>query len=209
MLVRGTAALLAAGATFAVTAIGTTAVKADPTSTPRTYVAVGSDTTQDLYNSFGNGYVDGSGTTYPSIADIASYDATGPEGALGTTISPTNSLGGDCGVIGRPNGSGDGREFLSAAWSSGNHTVSQTVNGVPTSYTVGTQCIDIARASAALPTGGGDLTSVPLARDAVTVATEGFSCDFTLAELQAIFGAPNSPMSPTSANAKPVRPDRR
>lgn len=177
--------------------------QADPSSSGYSYVAVGSDTIQDLYNSF-------------SAQSIGSWNATIPgasgDAALGGTIVPVNGLDPtNTTAIGRPNGSGDGRAALSAAWDSSNHAwtqkVTKTTGVTTTTYTVPADSIDIARSSgqpsAAHKTtagsGSDDLTSVPLARDAVSVATYGFSFDFTEPELQAIYGAPDTTSSPASA----------
>jgi len=197
----GAAGVLAAGAVVFVSSFGTIAANADPSGS-YTYVAVGSDTIQDLYNSF-------------SAQSIGSWNATIPgqngDAGLGSTIVPVNGQNPtNTAAIGRPNGSGDGRKALSAAWNPSNHTWSQTVTkttgATTTTYTVPTDSIDIGRSSgkpATLVAAGAsndNLTSVPLARDAVAVATDGFSFNFTEPELQAIYGAPNTTASPTSAS---------
>lgn len=178
-----TTGALAVGALVAVSAFGATAANADPTPAGfRTYAAVGSDTIQDLYNGLSNGY----GTKAAVASSIASYDATGS--ATVTTKSGATALN-------RPNGSGAGRQALSAAWNPTNHHwTAQTADVTASS-------IDIARSSglpaAALRVSGSsiggasdNLTSVPLARDAVSLATKGFTANFTTGALQAIYGAP-------------------
>jgi hypothetical protein len=189
---------IAAAALIAVSAFGSTAANADPVSPPHTYVAAGSDTIQDLYNSF------------ETSSNISSWNATLPgssgDAALGSTITPVNGLAGTGNTIGRPNGSGDGRKALSAAWNPSSsvftQVVTKTTGTTTTPYTVTSHSIDLARSSGK-PTNltADNLTSVPLARDAVTVATFGFSADFNRAQLEAIFGAPNDSTSGGSATA--------
>jgi hypothetical protein len=191
--------VLVVGAVIAGSAFGATAANADPVSPPHTYVAVGSDTIQDLYNSF------------ETSSNISSYNATLPgstgDAALGSTITPVNVLAGTGNSIGRPNGSGDGRKALSAAWNPASSTFSQTVTkttgSTTTPYTVTSHSIDIARSSGkpgTAVTAGGSTdheTFVPLARDAVAVATKGVTWNFTTPELEAIFGMPNDPANDT------------
>ncbi len=54
-----------------------TAANADPIQTPN-YAAVGSDTIQDLYDAFGNGYVNAGPVASTNGTPIASYDAFEP-----------------------------------------------------------------------------------------------------------------------------------
>lgn len=179
------ASIVGAGAVIATSAFGVTAANADPV-TPSTdiYTAVGSDTIQSLYNSYESDH-------------IASWDAT-PVGTATTPtlITPVNKLAGTGLTIGRPNGSGDGRKALSAAWNPAKSTWVQNVGGTNTTYTETVHSIDIARSSGKPSDLSADhLTSVPLARDAVSVATNGFTANFTTGELEAIFGLPNDPVN--------------
>lgn len=121
---------------------------ADPSPAAfRTYAAVGSDTTDPVWN----GLTNGSGATIPVVA---SYDAFGS-----ATITPKS--GGA--TFNRPAGSTEGVKALSAAW---DPTYS------PRSYGGGllnAQEVDFARSSSGPLTGTG-LTYLPFARDAVGVA---------------------------------------
>jgi hypothetical protein len=189
LVVGGTVAL---GALVATVAFGGSAANADPSPTGfRTYAAVGSDTIQDVYNGLSNGY-SVSGTAKPAVASsIASYNATGSPATVTTKSGAT--------ALTRPNGSGAGRAALSAALNPSNHHwTGQTADVTPNS-------IDIARSSGQPAAGflvsgsavdgpSDNLTSVPLARDAVSVATKGFtfngSTGFTAGALEAIYGAP-------------------
>ncbi|MCL2544099.1 MAG: hypothetical protein FWD85_02870 [Microbacteriaceae bacterium] len=151
-------------------AFGASAALADPTSatntataSPASYVAVGSDTIQSLYDGFANGYVNGAGTSVPSTASIASWLVTGS-----TMITPSNTaVPTGANPIARPVGSGAGRAALSAAW---NPTNDAFKNGA--TYAVTPHSIDIARSSGKPNTTtypGTDLASIPLARDAVAI----------------------------------------
>ncbi|MFC4244856.1 hypothetical protein ACFOYW_15890 [Gryllotalpicola reticulitermitis] len=181
---RALIAGVACTATIAgVGAFGAGAAFADPTGTttgtvstaPKAeYVAVGSDTIQSLYDGFADGYTNGAGKQVAPILGangIASWLATGSN-----TIVPSNgNVATGANAIGRPANSGDGRAALSAAWNTKDDGWTQTVNNVPTTYTVTPHSIDIARSSGKPSTivNPGDqqdnLTSIPLARDAVSV----------------------------------------
>lgn len=189
---------VAAAATASVLSMTAPAALADPGAPGRTYTAVGSDTIQDVWNALSNGtsginsgapvIVDGSNN-----ADVASYDAT-PQN---TNIAPKTT------TYLRPTGSGNGVKALSASWDSSNHnwlkwdsatnsTVTQTlVNGD----------VDFARSSSGPSVAGSDLTYIPFARDAVSVAfTKANATDptpnFTTNELEAIYGGPSFATDP-------------
>jgi hypothetical protein len=140
----------------------------------------GSNTTQDVYNGFTTGFTF-NGTTYTpsSFADtVGSWDATNPTtGAINDPVTPV--AGGD--TFERPDGSGDGRNALSAAWSTTDNSwvssVSGDTNTLTASATLRHEEITFSRSSS-LPgysewTNAGvanDLTFLPQAIDAVGVA---------------------------------------
>jgi hypothetical protein len=162
--------------------LGVTSAEADPSST-KLYNGVGSDTIQDVWNDLAN-----TGGALAAL-NFGSWDAN-PQNTNITTVS-----GGTTFL--RPTGSGNGVKALSAAvkpatcswlrWDSATSTtVSQTLTNADVSF---------ARSSSgpALP-GGNDLTYIPFARDAVSVAyTPGAgetAVTFSRDELQKIYGGP-------------------
>lgn len=197
----GAAALVAAGAT---------AATADPSSSGRTYTAVGSDTIQDLYNGFGNGYTTTANGAVNPGQSIASWDAFGAGGAQNTQIT----IGGQ--QFYRPAGSGDGVKALSAAWNT-THTYTDAAGH---SNTVAANSIQIARSSGRPGTPvlatdpNNKLSFVPLARDAVSVAiqTAGLPAgtvaptNFTTNDLKFIYGGTGTPDAniTQSGTASPV-----
>jgi len=144
-------------ASFMVAASGT--AFADPTNV---YVAVGSDTIQDVMNQYS---IDLGGN------ELASYNAINPVSATAhEVITPVNAKPNanpvNCSFT-RPNGSGEG---LSAFRKSINPNTTATQLAAPPQQ----NCIDISRSSAApgadaSPTGS--LVFIPFALDAVTGAT--------------------------------------
>lgn len=197
----------------ALSAFGATAANADPaafqtvgTAAAADYVAVGSDTIQSLYDGFANGYTNGSSTAVPAVKDasgnkeLSSWLATGTNEIVPSNGNvPTGAL-----AIGRPASSGDGRAALSAAWNPASDALA--LNNANTtgsqSFAVTPGSIDIARSSGwpsknvVVGTGGAgtqndNLTSIPLARDAVAVAVDNDSSltNFTTGELAALYGA--------------------
>ena len=170
---------ITAGLAFGLIAAGASTAQADPNPAGfRTYAAVGSDTIQDLYNGYSNGY----GSVAAIAPSIASYDA------FGSATITTSSTGS---AFTRPAGSGDGRKALSAAYDPSNH--------VWKTSTLSNADVKIARSSGkpsaanTVTSGaaGDNLTSVPLARDAVGVATKGISGSVTnlkTEQLVAIYG---------------------
>jgi len=149
-LIAGVATVAVAGAI----SMAAPAAQADPTpaGTFRTYVATGSDTTQDVWNALSN--------VSPQIKDVASYDAF-PQGSYIQTQSGGNSWL-------RPSGSGNGVKFLSAAYDTSGSYTWPTSTG---SAAVPTTDVSFARSSSGPTTGANDdLTYIPFARDAVSVA---------------------------------------
>jgi hypothetical protein len=155
------------GAVLSVTALAVGALAAPAVADPadgshRLLAGVGSDTTQDVMNGLSES-VDGGGT-------IASYNAT-PIDPTVTTIQ-TRDTG--C-VINRPDGSSAGIDALR--------------NAVDNN----TGCLDFARSSRGpADTTTNDLTWIPFAKDAVTIAVRSDSAlnsslDLTTAQLAAIF----------------------
>jgi ABC-type phosphate transport system substrate-binding protein len=178
-------ALAAAGtATLAIAtfAVGQTpGAHADPTVT---FVAVGSDTIQDVWNGFGSdqgGNEIGSYNAINPVTAVAHEEITPVEGEHGVNCSFT-----------RPNGSGEGENAIRKSF-------------VPTS--LATQladppqqnCIDIGRSSSAPGAdqkNDGQLIFIPFALDAVTTAIGPTSTlnttdvnAFTSAELTSLFGS--------------------
>jgi hypothetical protein len=162
---------VAAAAVTGLATAGTVSAVADPTPAPppyRTYAAVGSDTTQDVWNGLANGAT-------PTIADVGSYDA------FGSATIQTKSAGA---TFTRPQGSTNGVKALSAVWDPAyaSHDWSGTalVNGE----------VDFARSSSG-PSAGSGLTYLPFARDAVSVAYEASGAfaglNLTTAELKEIY----------------------
>lgn len=168
---------LCAGALGLTGIFGAGAAIADPSplptpgvpSTYSAYAATGSDTIQDLYNAFG------------TTNDVDSWNA------FGSSSIQTKSSGP---AFQRPAGSGDGRKALSASWDSANHIW----KGVDL-YT--SHAVDIARSSGqpsvqvAAGASNDNLTSIPLARDAVDVAVgsslKGVIANVTTAQLRALY----------------------
>lgn len=158
-----TAAALAASAL----ALGAPA-QADPTSGFRTYVGVGSDTTQDVMNAIAG---DLTGTT-GTATSIGSYNA------FGAATIKTKATGP---AFARPSGSGAGVKALSDA------LTNTPYNGVDI-----TGQVQFARSSSGPAVTGTDLTYVPFARDAVAYAykgTLGKVGKLTTAQLNAIYSA--------------------
>jgi hypothetical protein len=161
-------AAVAAASVLSMTA--QTALADPPTTVPptfRTYNAVGSDTIQDISNQLFN-------VDYLSW-DAGSYDAFKPAGVTADCIQ-TSSTGPE---FRRPQGSGDGADALSSAW--------HRNSGVPTNkwqtcdasghldtsaalVELDPQDVAFSRSSSRPSVAGSDLTYIPFARDAVTVA---------------------------------------
>jgi phosphate transport system substrate-binding protein len=172
-------------ATLSLTAVSLTSAGpalADPTTT---YVAVGSDTTQNVLDgianaSFGN-------------ALVGSWDSVNPvTQTIGEIITPAKiSSGGtqtNCSFT-RPNGSGQGLIAL-------RESINPSTTAGPPNLGVEQGCVDIGRSSSAPPAANlnpaGQLVWVPFALDGVATATGGTTnittADmFTFADLQTLY----------------------
>jgi len=192
--------------------VGAGPALADP---PNTYVAVGSNTTQDVMNSFADVVGDGVLGSFDAVTPISgtTYTANGVTG-VNVEIAPgkTTSTSGTqtfCDFT-RPDGSGAGLASLE-------YSINPAFNpsGLPPAPDPQQGCIDIDRSSSAPTTVvGGDLVYMPFAYDAVTgvtgpttsgvtvTFTQGtttytnyavpetnitFASDFTLADLEDLF----------------------
>lgn len=173
-------------ATTGLVASTMTAASADPT---RPYAAVGSDTIQDVWNGLTNDF----GAPIPSVASWNAF-------AQGSTAEDTGSLIQTKTLtpwFPRPKGSGNGQRALSAVWDlayAGTWPASGTnatdLNGW-SNADVDTP-VDFARSSGGPATAGTDLSFMPMARDAVSVAYKPSGAfdnvNFSAAEIAAIFG---------------------
>jgi hypothetical protein len=158
-----TAAAAAFGVVASLVAVAP-AAHAEPVS--NSYVAVGSDTLQDVVNALANG-TNVSGSVVRSTASgsfFGSFDATGSPQIQTKPNGPR---------FGRPNGSGDGVKALSRSIDGAPFT-SATV-GAPTGVTITGQ-VDIARSSSgATSVANGPLLYIPFGRDALSYAHSGGS----------------------------------
>lgn len=195
LALSGAAAIAVAGA---LTMTALPVANADPSSTPRTYTTVGSDTIQDVWNGLSNGVASVNGGA-AVIPDVASWDVSGS--------SPTCIPGATHQWV-RPVGSGNGAKFLSAAYDSSFTTPSfnTCTSDVPNSPAVlanpTSADVSFSRSSAAPSVTGNDLQYIPFARDAVSVAVNDWTAttdtsttpvDFTANELRAIYGGSGEP----------------
>lgn len=143
--------------------------QADPTNGAfRTYVGVGSDTTQDVLNAIAG---DSPGTTGDTTL-IGSYNAFGSAQIQTKANGP---------FFDRPAGSGAGVKALSDA-----------VTGTPYNGVDITGQVQFARSSAGPAASGTDLTYIPFARDAVSYAYKGVAAKLgklTTAQLNAVYSA--------------------
>ena len=174
------AASLAGALTVAVGGSAFAASDTNPTLTS-TYVAVGSDTTDDVIGALSTTLVDGSNTPY-----ISSYSAFGSA----TITIPARSYGNanaNC-TITRPNGSGAGLRALGAG----------VLNVAAPGQTTGTadNCVQLGRSSSGANPGtgfnppAGSLTYIPFGTDSVSYATLGssvFSHNLNLDRLKTIY----------------------
>ncbi|WP_051833715.1 Ig-like domain repeat protein [Streptomyces sp. NRRL S-646] len=168
---RSTAALVAAAVVAGGLALSSPAY-ADPTpaGTFRQLVGVGSDTTQDVLNALAGDTVNGTSYAATAVksasgAGVASYDA------IGSATIQTRSGGTS---FNRPNGSGAGRQALSASLDGNMYPNGQ---GVAVKGQV-----DFARSSSGPTVSGTALTYIPFARDAVGVAVRGSGLDSLTAD---------------------------
>jgi hypothetical protein len=180
VLVTGTTAAMAT--LFAGTAFAAFPPPTDPSA--KTFNLWGSNTIQDVFQGFTQGYSLGTNTYSTSGdttgAETGSWDATNPNGAA-PCDSVTPVTGGD--TFQRPDGSGDGRNALSAAWST-KDTYVCSVSGLTStlSASAADKESEVSGArSSSLPSftlwkqansSFDDLTFIPLAKDAVGVAQE-------------------------------------
>jgi hypothetical protein len=128
---------------------GVTLASANPATAGRPYAAVGSDTTQDVWNGL---------TNSGPLKTVASYDAFGEPATI--TLETGKQLS-------RPAGSGAGVKALSAAHNAANHVYKDSAGNA---FTLAPGDIAIARSSSSPSVAGNDLTFLPFARDAVSVA---------------------------------------
>ena len=179
-----------------------TTASADPY---RPIVVVGSNTIEDLYNGYGNGFPTTIGGTFhgatftPSgvLSMIASYDS------VGTASIQTNA---DKTQFTRPNGSGAGRKALSGAWDDLNHAYAG-VQLQNSDVTMSRSSSKTGKAWAAADKGttANQESFIPLGRDAVGVAeyTPGgvtAIANFTLPQLEALYGAKADATNNPTAN---------
>lgn len=165
---------------------GMSIASADPAASGRPYAAVGSDTTQDVWNGL---------TNSGPLKSVASYDAFG---------EPTITL--ETGKqLSRPAGSGAGVKALSAAHNPANHVYKDSTG---TAYTLAPEDISIARSSSSPSVAGNDLTFLPFARDAVTVAYKNSASttplDLTAEQIKNIFTCTAGAGVTIDAAGKPV-----
>lgn len=152
-------ALVAAGTTvlgIASFAVAQAPAHADPTEV---YVAVGSDTIQDVMNQYSN---DLGGN------ELGSYNAVNPVTATAhENITPVEGKHGVACSFTRPNGSGEGENAL-------RKSVNQNTTATQLAAPPQQNCVDIGRSSAAPGSdqkADGQLIFIPFALDAVTGAT--------------------------------------
>lgn len=149
--------------------VATTApAMADPSTTPtrsnsstyRTYAAVGSDTTQDVWNALTNTTATNAGGP---VTQVASWNAFGgvDDDADGSTTDIVTKFGGN--EFTRPTGSGAGVRALSAVHDP--EYTSHLYGGAVLDH----NDVDFARSSSG-PAAGTGLSYLPFARDAVSVA---------------------------------------
>ncbi|MBV9447141.1 MAG: hypothetical protein JO345_14770 [Streptosporangiaceae bacterium] len=152
-------AMVAAGTTvlgIASFAVAQAPAHADPTEV---YVAVGSDTIQDVMNQYSN---DLGGN------ELGSYNAVNPVSAVAhENITPVEGKHGVSCNFTRPNGSTEGENAL-------RKSINQTTTATQLAAPPQQNCVDIGRSSAAPGSdqkADGQLVFIPFALDAVTGAT--------------------------------------
>ncbi|MFC4245226.1 hypothetical protein ACFOYW_17795 [Gryllotalpicola reticulitermitis] len=217
-IARRAAFIAAAGAVALTAAISTSAAFADPSgvtggpgATPptstttgtKTINAYGSNTDQNVYDVFTGG-TNGSHFSYSPDSfgsTVASWDATNPvNNGLNDVIKPFSTA---TDTFQRPDGSGDGRNALSAAnntaagkntWVSSDSGATNTLSGTAT---VKQEEVTFARSSslpgsATTASTGAQLKYIPQAKDAVGLAEQKVGSataitNFTDTELKAIY----------------------
>lgn len=153
------AAALTAGLTV-LASVGATAQAEPSDGGVRTYVAVGSDTTQNVMNGLSEVITIGGNKV------IASYDAVPTPDQITTRAA-------GCANLARPSGSGAGYTAVLDSIVGRAGTYAQATAAANTTNVSG--CFDIARASSARTgsagIGGGTMTNIPFASENVTFAT--------------------------------------
>ncbi len=196
--------------------LGTQVISAAPAVAdpqyPSSFVGVGSNTTQDLFNAFAGAAPFPVTTSQPTAyyTPLHSSNATGDIGIVSwEAVDPVSGnpgcLGGGAkpgfAEIDRPNGSGSGAKALSDANDTDEWNVAsgcgQTVAGGTAGGNDATGQIDFARSSSG-PTGvGNQLTFIPFARDGVTYlyfspsatsVTNSGVANLTSTQLHSLFG---------------------
>lgn len=159
-------------ALVAASMIGGAAFSAGAKADPKQYTAlvgVGSDTVQDVFNAFANGYNDGTADHLPVQSDsgsgnrqVVSFNAINPVNASDTCI--TAKIGGPS--FDRPNGSGAGQKALSRAMDGTGWGTATCGGPVDVSGQV-----DFGRSSSGTSNAAAsDVTFVPFGRDALSFA---------------------------------------
>jgi hypothetical protein len=185
---------VAALATASVLSMTASAANAEPNpaSPCRAYSTFGSDTTQDVWNGLSNG---------GPIADVASYNASGSTYVSDPCLSH-HWL--------RPVGSGNGAKFLSAAYDTGAHTwAAQDVAPTVTQEQPTSADVAFSRSSSGPSVTGSDLTYIPFARDAVSVAFNKVNAsdptpNLTADQLKSIYGGPSAFVAGSGVTYTPV-----
>ncbi|GAB4100947.1 hypothetical protein [Sinomonas halotolerans] len=168
---------------------GVSLASAEPASSGRPYAAVGSDTTQGVWNGLTNG---------GPIRSIASWDAFAADGSTTITLNTSGQ------TIARPNGSGSGVKALSAAENPNNHVF---IGQDKQTYTLKPGDISVARSSSAPSKAGNELIFLPFARDAMTFAykdSQNRALDLSPEEIQGIFSCTPKGRVTINAEGKPV-----
>lgn len=145
---------------------GGTIAGADPKLSEDPVIGMGSDTTQDVLDAFtgevnGRQFIPLRTSEATGHQQLASWRAVNEDGA--TCVEPAGGI-----LVDRPNGSGNGRRALTAAWFGGGW--GRTDVGCTPTYDNMSGLIDFARSSSGKNEESGDLTYVPFARDALQFA---------------------------------------
>jgi len=216
------ASVLAASATLlSMNAVTTTRVAGADPAFASSYVGVGSDTTQDVFDAYSGAepYPPSAATVYSvplnsSAASnhktISSFDAVPAGGSASAPGCITPKLG--AGAMDRPNGSGNGIAALSHAidgtgWQAATASCTAgTANATP----VISGNVDFARSSRGPKVSGTALTYIPFARDAMGVAVfDHGSANFdnlTTAQLNALYSSPTGTLVINGDTAKACLP---
>jgi ABC-type phosphate transport system substrate-binding protein len=159
--------------------MGVASAQADPPPDCRA-PAVGANTLQDVWSGL-------TSSSSPVVPCIASYDAATAPGNIVTHANGPSFL--------RPYGAIDGVWALSRAWDPANHNWQRWNGTTVVGQALTPSDVAFARFDGVVAGGGTDLTYIPFARDAVSVAyTPGVgesTVTFSREELRAIFGGPD------------------